>query len=283
LQVWLLAPAVLARVHNVLRLKRLTAFEHAGTRVAREARPVFAPDDKAVIGALTLSLDAWFAANQRGSETTRVEIYPIGGEFWFLIRHGDIFARAAKVQQQATEILHFRPERDDVVVYSPLLDEIRVNARTKGERDLYIREFGLHLRGSAAYFSERGTYTLEPLRTHGADALDAREVAGVQKIRLKELEVFYEHGKQEVITRATQGLFEFAAEAPRRAVAVPSEGRLARAIFEIQFAGSSRPHPVEIRLPNILKISRCCEPAPVHEWLMRSGFRVPREDAVLGT
>src|ERR1051326_7579353 len=87
------------------------------------------------IVALTQDLDAWFARNQRGAETTRIEVYPMDGEFWFLIRHGDIFTRASKVEQQNTEILHFRPERDDVVVYSPERDEVRVNARTKGERD----------------------------------------------------------------------------------------------------------------------------------------------------
>ena len=164
--------------------------------------------------ALTMALDGWFARNQRGSETTRVEVYPMDGEYWFLIRHGDIFTRAPKVERQATHILHFRPERDDVVVYSPALDELRVNARTKGERDLYIEQFGLHLRRAADYFSNRFTYTLEPLRTHGADALDARDIDGVKKIVLRELEVAFDNGNREVITRATQGLFEFAAATP---------------------------------------------------------------------
>ena len=302
MQLWLAAPDWVARVHNGLRLKRLTAFEHAGrggstkfqAPTSREI-PSFKPQggaepnsplstplpfgrgggeapDRMTMLALATDLDAWFAANDRGVETTRIEIYPLEGELWFLIRHGDLFTRAPKVEQQNTEILHFRPERDDVVVYAPALDELRVNARTKGERDLYFQQFGRHLRGRADYFSERNTYTLEPLRTHGLDALDAREIAGIRKIRLRELEVTSDNGRQEIITRADQGLFEFAASIPDGPEPIPRHGRLARAIFEVQFTGSVRCHPVEIRLPNVLKVGRRCDGGLVRDWLAASGF-----------
>jgi len=222
---------------------------------------------------LAHSLDVWFRENGRGSETTGVEVFPIGREYWFMIRHGDLFTRVPKVEQQVTSILFFRPERDDVVIYSPALDELRVNARTRGERDLYIRQFGRHLHGSEDYFSNRATYTLEPLRIMGPDSLDPRQVEGVEKIRLRELEVADLNGEREVITRATQGIFEFAAANPDRPDAIPKAGRLLRAIFEIQFTGSAKSFPVEIRLPNVLKVSRNCNPSAVQDWLCVSGFR----------
>ena len=272
LQLWLVAPSVLARVHNALRLRRLTAFEHAATRLPKDQRPPFDPTDKMAIVALTQDLDAWFARNQRGAETTRIEVYPMDGEFWFLIRHGDIFTRASKVEQQNTEILHFRPERDDVVVYSPERDEVRVNARTKGERDLYIAQFGLRLRATVNYFCERSTYTLEPLRTEGPDSLDVREIEGLEKVVLRELEVVFDGGNREVVTRAVQGLFEFAAASNQPEV-IPQDGRLARAIFDLQFAGCAKAHPVEVRLPNMLKVSRSCDAQLVQSWLARNGFR----------
>lgn len=272
LQVWLVAPEVLARIHNLLRLKRLTVFEHAASRVPPEHRQPFDPQDRAAIIALTFDLDAWFAANHRGAETTRVEVYPVDGTFWFLIRHGDIFTRTPKVEQRNTEILHFRPERDDVVIYCPALDELRVNARTKGERDLYIRQFGRHLRRNADYFCDRATYTLEPLRTDGPDSLDTREINGVEKIRLRELEVASEDGQREVITRAAPGLFELAAM-PEGWDPIPKAGRLARAIFDVQFTDAPRPYPVEICLPNILRISRRCDAQAVDTWLTLRRFR----------
>ena len=251
---------MLARTHNAQGLRRLTAFHYAGAKLAAQQRPPFAPPDGATIEALSAALDAWFATNHRGEQTTRIEVYPIDDEYWFLVRHGDSFTRAPKVEQQKTEIIHFRPERDDVIVYCPEHDEIRINARTKGERDLYIEQFGLHLRGSADYFSRRDTYTLEPLRTEGPDALDSSGIEGIVRIVLREIEVDLENGNHEVITRAATDLFEGGANTSACPEAVPKRGTLARAVFELQFAGSAKPRPVEVRPPNTLKFGRRCTP-----------------------
>ena len=93
------------------------------------------------------------------------------GEWWFVIRHGDTFLRTAKVEKQKITFLHFRPAKDDVVVFSPGYEELRIHAATKGERELYREEFGVRLRGDGKYFSERKSFTLEPLRVDGAGAL----------------------------------------------------------------------------------------------------------------
>jgi hypothetical protein len=278
MHLWLVNPHFLTRIHNSLRLTRLTSFEHVGHKMSADSSAApsaarrFDALDKLATFNLTASLDAWFFRNSRGSETVRVEVFPIAGEYYFLIRHGDLYTRACKVQRQTTEVLHYRPERDDVVVYSPFLNELRVNARTQGERDLYIREFGLHLMGSADYFSNRFPYTLEPLRTHGVDSLDAREVPKVKSIRLRELETSYDRGNRHIINRAVQGLFEFATAHPEAPSPIPVEGELTRAIFEIQFLGSPKSYPVEIRLPNILKISRRCDAQAVQAWLTSRRF-----------
>jgi hypothetical protein len=229
--------------------------------------------DKAAIAGLTFALDEWFAVNHRGSETTRIEVYPLRGEYWFLIRHGDVFIRAPKVRQQTTEILHYRPERDDVVVYSPELDEIRVNARTQGERELYIQQFGLHLRGRLDYFSHRAPYTLEPLRTQGQGALDADGLKGIANITLRELEILLNNNQRETITRQAEDIFRCAPLDPRQASPIPEDVHLARAIFDVQFAGARKVHPVEIRPPNILKVSRRSDPHAVQDWLLKRGFR----------
>jgi hypothetical protein len=279
LQLWLVDREFIISVHNQLRLTRLTVFEYAGsTGRAATVSPstLDTPPstlDKSAIGILTFALDQWFATNHRGSETTRIEVYPLRGEYWFLIRHGDVFIRAPKVRQQTTEILHYRPERDDVVVYSPNLDEIRVNARTQGERELYIRQFGLHLRGSLDYFSHRAPYTLEPLRTCGAGALDPNGLDGISNITLRELQILLNNNQRETITRQAEDIFRCAPLDPRQAGPIPDNVHLARAIFDIQFAGARKAHPVEIRPPNILKVSRRSDPHAVQEWLLKRGFR----------
>jgi hypothetical protein len=275
LQVWLAAPEVLASAHNAQRLRRLTAFQYAGARLPAAQRAAFKPPGPAVLKALSRSLDSWFGNNQRGEQTARVELHFMDGEYWFLVRHGDTFTRAPKVERQRTEILHFRPERDDVIVYNPEHDEIRINAGTKGERDLYIEQFGMHLRGSADYFCLRHTYTLEPLRSEGLESLDARDIDGISKIVLRELEVAHDDANHEVVTRAALDLFQVEKPSPHSSMkdAVPATGTLARAVFEFQFFGSAKPRPVEVRPPNILKFGRRCDARLIQSFLAKRGFR----------
>jgi hypothetical protein len=246
----------------------VTCNENVGRRSPAEPIP-----DPLTIVHLTAAIDRWFAFHARGAETTRVEVYPVDGELWFLVRHGDLFKRVAKVERQRTDTVHFRPERDDVVVLSPEFNELRVNARTKAERDLYIREFGRHLCGDENYFSERRPYTLEPLRELGRDAVDADGIEGIQRIRLCKLAVRFENSLNESIVREADDLFSCPPTSPFQAGPIPAQGVLERALFEIQFTGSVRSHPVEIRVPNTLKLSRRCDPEAVRNWLRARGFR----------
>jgi hypothetical protein len=287
MQIWLAAPQVLAREHNLARLRRLTAFEHAappwpktgGVLPAKtETRPnvagaSFAPPDKLSIANLSMALDAWFARNQRGEESTQIEIYSMEGDHWFMIRHGDLFNRVSTVDRQHRAILHFRPERDDAVVHSARLRELRVNARTQGERDLYIEQFGLHLHGSANYFSERRPYTLEPLRATGQDALSAEGLEGIRNIRLCRVSIRLNNHHNEILTREADDLFRCQPISPLQRGPFPDEGLLERALFEIQFTGTLKPQPVEIRVPNVLKLGRRCDTGAVQNWLCQRGFR----------
>jgi len=272
LQIWLLAPELLARIHNSQRLKRLTTFEYFGGVEGRGSCNEWG--EQSLTG-LKIALDGWFSMNQRGHETTRIEVYPLDGELWFLVRHGDVFTRTPKVDAQKTEILHFRPERDDVIVFSPHHNEIRINARTKGERELYRREFGRHLRGSADYFSRRNQYTLEPLRADGPHALNASEIPGLGDIKLRALQISLDNGNNEVITTAADDLFHSGTPLSHKPAPIPRHGRLTRAIFGVHFAGCRHARVVELRPPNILKLSRRCDASLVHRWLRCRGFRLP--------
>jgi hypothetical protein len=273
LRLWRKERAFLCRAHTLQRFGRLTAFQHAATRVTRAARPPFDAANKVAILNLTTELDAWFARNGRGDEATRVEVFPIAGEFWFTIRHGDLFTRAPKVERQRTEFLHFRPERDDVIVFDPLHDEIRVNARSPAERELYIREFGRHLRGDENYFAQRDTYSLEPLRERGEEALCAEGLPGIRHIALRTLEVALDNHSGERWTREADDLFRCGNGSVWGNSFMPENGRLSRAVFDVQLADAGKIHPVEIRLPDRLKIGRGCDVTAVHQWLRERKFR----------
>lgn len=274
LHLWLAAPALLARAHNEQRLRRLSAFDFFGTPVPAERRAAFAPPTAAQLAGLAAELDPWFARHQRGRNTTRLELYPLNGEYWFLVRHGDTFSRAPKVEAQQTEVLHFRPERDDVVVYSPERDEIRINARTRGERELYVGKFGLCLRGRADYFSEAGLYTLEPLRSEGPAALDCTGVEGIRQVILREVQIAWDDPCGTVVTRFADDLFGCALQDPGASGPIPRHGRLIRAAFDFYFTDSRAPRLVQVRVPNRLKLGRHCDAWRVDRWLSRRGFRL---------
>ena len=272
-QVFLANPELLAAKHNEQRMCRLASFEYHGSKRPVDRRDSFAEPDKDTMDRLAADLDAWFAEHNRGEQTTHLEPHGMDEEFWFLVRHGDTFARTAKVERQKTEVLHFRPAKDDVVVYSPERDEIRIHAGTKGEKELYRTAFGTRLHGDDNYFSERKAYTLEPLRALGVDALDVGGIEGVSRIVLREYEVAFDTGHGEVLIRKADDIFAAAADSRFERDAIPAGGRLVRAGFDFYFGASDKPRTVQVRTPNTLKLGRHCDARLVHQWLTEREFR----------
>ena len=271
MQVWLASPELFAATHNAQRLRRLSAFEYFGTKLTeRKGKPFAAPGDEAMEG-LRADLDGWFVEHNRGHETTQISRQEIEGEWWFVIRHGDTFLRTAKVEKQKITFLHFRPAKDDVVVFSPGYDELRIHAATKGERELYRREFGVRLRGDDKYFSERKSFTLEPLRVDGARALKWTGNGNVDRIVLREFEIVRGGGRHDVVIHKADDIF-VSAEA-RGEKAFPDGGELVRAAFDVYFGGMKKPHKVQVRPPNILKLGRRCDAAVVQKWLSEKRFQ----------
>lgn len=270
-QAYLAAPEVLAQKSNELRLARLSSFEYYGSKNPVDRSDAFGGASKPQLELITSDLDDWFRRNNRGEEDAFVEPYTIDGEFWFLVRHGDTFARMPKLERGRLTMLHFRPAKDDVAVYCPERDELRIHAGTKGERALYQRTFGQRLFGNDKHFSERKAFTLEPLRVDGPAALDWDGAGDVARIVLREIEVAFGGGFNEVLIRKADDIFA-AAEA-KDWPAIPKAGRLVRAAFDFWFAGAKKPRKVHVRPPNILKLGRYCDASTVQRWLSDKRFR----------
>jgi len=190
--------------------------------------------------------------------------------------------RTAKVERQKTTLFHFRPAKDDVVVFSPEHEEIRIQAATEGEKELYRREFGVWLRGDGKYFSERNAFTLEPLRMDGVGALEWKGNGDVDRIVLRESEIGWGGGRNEVVIRKADDIF--GAAKARGEKAFPDGGRLVRAAFDFYFWGMSKPRNVQVHPPNTLKLGRRCDAAVVQKWLSEKRFRetITAENAGVG-
>ena len=271
LQVFLAAPELLAKKHNEMRLSRLASFEYHGCKTPQDRSASFKAPTKEVLERLTADLDEWFKQHHRGEKSANIDPYELEGEFWFLVRHGDAMARMAKLDKGKLKMLHFRPAKDDVVVYSPQRDEIRIHAGTKGEKELYRTAFGSRLQGNPDYFSERKAYTLDPLRTDGPDALSVDGVPEIEKIVLTEFELQWRGGLNDSLVKKSNDIFTSAKAREKKAI--PDSGNLVRAGFDFYFEGVKKPRKVQIRPWNTLKLGRHCDARPVHEWLSKRGFR----------
>ena len=277
MRVWLADKELLMAKHGEHRLVRVTSFQYFGTKTAVGSRLPFKAPPQAAIDLVRDEVDKWCAAHNRGSETARVRMQELDGEWWFPIQHGGTVKRESKVEKRKVQTLHFRPGQDAVVVYCPARDEIRVHADTKGERVLYQEHFGKCLRGDDRYFSEKKCFTLDPLREDVDKALNPKKAARIKSITLQELEISFGGTFGDSTVRKSKDIVASAAERSKKkdkpVPAVPAGGKLVRATFELEFTGSKKPRKVHVRPPDMLKLGRHCDARPVHEWLSECEFR----------
>ncbi len=74
---------------------------------------------------------------------------------WFLVRHGESFTRESIIKDGEPSSLFYRPKKYDVLVYGPENGETRMNARSKGEKELYRTKFGFRLFGGTKFSMEK--------------------------------------------------------------------------------------------------------------------------------
>lgn len=272
MQAWLTDPELFLQLFGELCLARLASFDYYASKAAADLSESFPPPSAAAIELMTADMEAAFRAKNRGQRTCHIEVHLMDGEYWFLIRHGDTYTRVATLANGGQmSVLHFRPAKDDVLVYSPQRDDIRIHAGTKWEKDLYRETIGHRLFGEPNYFSERKNYTLDPLRQEGRDALDVSDVQGISKIVLREFELAWPGAFKDGVIRKSEDVFTSAEE--RKTLAIPESGQLVRAVFDVYFGDNPKPRKVALRPPNLLKLGRHCDAALVQRWLSLNGFR----------
>ena len=275
-QVWLSAPQLLERKHSEQAVVGRRSFEYylSSEAPARE----FTLPARSKLERIERDLAGWFASKRRG-EHVRVQMYPKGDEVWFVVRHGEPFRREGAQKGAESSSVFYRPEKHDVLVYNWLIGELRVNASSKAEKDLYRRTFGLHVFGNEDHFpTSNRKYTLDPLRVDGKDSLVCTDVQGIDEIRLTEIRYYWGGPHGEIEIRQAADLF--AAMESRHASI--RKGKIVSAKFQVRFSGSKSPRSLTIRQPNIAKFTRDDDERLIDEWLLKRGFssarRVPDEE-----
>jgi hypothetical protein len=265
-QMWLLDRDVLERKHAERHLAKVRCYasyqpDHL------PAAPFRRPSD-AELDALARSLDDWFESRLRG-RGTRVIMCDRCDGVWFLVRHGEPFKREESIEGLEASSVCYRPLKYDVLVYQPALGELRVNARSKGEKELYRLTFGKHLFGHEDFFPGTEKYTLAPLREDGAAALRCADVAGIDWVKLSEVQFFYGGHLAEILIRKSDNVF---ASLQARGQEFPGGGRILRATFRIKFTDCKVSRSVVIRPSNIAQYMRDDDSELVEAWLAARGF-----------
>lgn len=270
--VWLRAPTLFVCKHAEFQTTRCCTFTCFGAANPKDRSLTFAPPDAPTVAQMTATIDGWYASRHKGIETTNIEVYPFADDVWFPVRHGDSYVRAMTAERQQRKVIHFRPEKDDIAIYSPALDTLRVTVKTKGEKTLYRESFGYHLFGDSQYFSTAATHTLEPLRVQGQRVLDVDGLKGVERIALIELEVELDQRLHEVKILKGKDLFALAAESGE--TLFPENCTVKRAVFELRFSGGGKPCQVHICPPHKVRLTRGCDSEIVRRWLLLRKLRV---------
>lgn len=267
-QVWLQDRELLERKHAEQHLTRPRSFEYYQTDAS--PIPVFKTPPRKTLESLQGDMDAWFVKKKRGPDS-RVFVYPKKDEIWFLVRHGEPYKREGSLDAGQSSSVFYRPEKHDVLVYVPSLGELRMNASSKGEKELYRKQFGLHLFGNEDFFPDTGKYTLDSLRVDGAVSLVCTDIEGMEWVKLTEVQFFWGGAENERETRKADDVF---AALAARGRSMPAKARIIRASFQVKFVDSDTPRTVTIRPSNIAQYTRDHDSTVIEEWLDKRGFIV---------
>ncbi len=265
-RVWLKNPVLLERVHAEQFLTHPRSFEYFRTSI--DPVPEFQSPGPETINALERSLDDWFARRRRG-RFTRVFVFERETAVWFLVRHGEPFKREAAIIDDESTSVNYRPEKFDVLVYDKRNGEIRMNARSKGERLLYKEQFGLHLFGKLSFFDETARFSLDPLQESGAAALVCRDVDGIDWVRVTELHFSLGGELNDRMIHKSKDYFLSLLVNERK---MPAHFPITQCTFEIKFSNAAASRKVKIQSGNKASYKRDDDADVLEEWFRKRGF-----------
>ena len=266
IQVWMQKPAILERLRSEQFLLRPRSFDYFKATNASDI--VFEQPSDETIHNLEGDLDEWFAKKRRGRES-KVFVYVKDDFVCFLVRHGAPFTRESIIKEGESSSLFYRPEKFDVIVYNPATGEIRMHAKSKGEKELYRTMFGLHFFGDKEFFDGKSKFTLEPLREDGEDSLLCEDVEGMDWVRLKEVQIYRGGTFKDVEIRKSEDLFASLRAQER---ILHAGGDLIKASFLIKFSDSKSARTVVLSSGNRAQFKRDDDAEILEEWLIQRGF-----------
>lgn len=269
-QIWLANPGLLERQHAETVAFNRSNFMYFARRSAEKPK-----DDNSV--AITQDqcrqmealMGPWFEKNRRGRRS-EVFVFPQGRKVWILVRHGMPMRREGEHKEEGPDgIAFYRPQKDDVLIYDAEVDEIGVNAGTKGERQLYLDTFGAVVFGDKDYFDFAERYDLQPLLDHGPACLAFEDILGLAGVRLVEYGRIWGGKVPEKVVHRSEDLFATYGDHWGERLKM---GKLTHAKFKMAFTGEKKERSITIRPANIASYERDADANLMEAWLKARGF-----------
>lgn len=273
-QVHLKNPDFLKEKHAEERLRRLRSFVHYLPPAVAEARGFTRPPDQDLERFADL-VRPYFKKKVKG-EYVNVDCHEMDGEFWLIILHGETMTRTLEVQDdEKPHVLRYRPEADDVLVYNPGSNSIRINAGNVGAQREYAKHFGSLFFSDEGYFTLGKKFTFDPVKV-GREAFDNVEVEGVENVILREVRALRGWGQKAVLTLRANDVFDVI-ENGHFYVGVNTP--VVKVSLDFYFAGAeNQARSVRIVDENTASMARACDHAVVEKWLDEAGFIRSREN-----
>jgi hypothetical protein len=236
-------------------------------------QPPELPDDlEARLSKLGDYLDLWF--DQRGcGPGANVKYVEDNTHLFITIEHGSPMKRQRTLNNGLRDFLIFRPALDDFAVFDKMIGELRINAETAPQRDIYRRKVGQFIFGNENIFPDGERYTLNPLLNYGRKCLATSHIPGLECVECCAVKLLLPGQTPETLDATREHMIDVLDERIMMLKAAGfNEIRLTQAKFRMLFSGSRRTRMVTIKPPNAAVFSRDGDASIVEHFLAANGF-----------
>ena len=234
--------------------------------------PIVPDDLENRIAALGQYLDGWFDARGCGPGATAKYLQD-PSHLFVTCEHGLPLKRQRTLDRGRQGVQIFRPLLDDFAVFDKLVGELRINAETASQRDIYRRMIGKFIFDNEKLFPEGDKFSLEPLIEYRHKALSAADIEGLDSVQCCGVKMLLPgHEPEEITSRRRDMIDVLDARMTMLRDAGFEEIRLTEAKFQMAIAGSRRSRTVTIKPPNVAVYARDGDAIIVERFLTARGF-----------
>jgi hypothetical protein len=170
------------------------------------------------------------------------------------------------------DILSFQPLQDDLLHFNRATGELKINATTAIQKEMYRASFGRFFFGDENMFPPGDIWTTEPLRVNSEAALSVVNIPELLSATLTSVTLFIAGAKPELVTTRRADLIEILDERIAYYESLDIDVRIAEARIELRFIDGRRTRSVTIKPPNIAVYTRDGDADVIELFLHERGF-----------